>query len=90
MLCSAILAAIVVPHQTWVGMIDLQNEGTFVWIDGVQSTQENSNWGHGQPDNAFTTEDCAEMHEPLVPYDTLNDSTCSIRQRALCEKEITV
>lgn len=40
-----------VVHGVWVGLSDIQNEGTFVWVNGKPLTPEASFWGPGNPNN---------------------------------------
>jgi len=73
----------------YIGINDIDNEGTFIWIDGVLATEENANWGHDQPDNQGS-EDCVEFNPYFDLSETLNDVPCSSRLGALCEKAIII
>ena len=39
-----------------MGLIDINNDNTFVWTDGSSSTYRF--WSSGQPDNSGGAEDC--------------------------------
>ena len=43
----------------WIGINDIDNEGTFVWADGSGSTYRQ--WLSGQPDDNSGNEDCGEI-----------------------------
>ncbi|XP_041091683.1 CD209 antigen-like protein A isoform X2 [Polyodon spathula] len=62
----------------YVGLSDLQTEGTWVWLDG--STVDSRFWRSGEPNNA-NEEDCGELIEGK-----LNDISCSTTLRWICEK----
>ncbi|CAH1240058.1 VCAN [Branchiostoma lanceolatum] len=45
--------------RTWIGFNDINADGEFTWTDG---TDENYvNWAPGQPDEAYSGEDCGEF-----------------------------
>ena len=77
-------------RQTWIGLSDIENEGTFIWIDGVASTAENVGWQRGEPNDggSNSNEDCVELNHPGHPKYTANDQTCSDSLRALCERPL--
>ena len=73
-------------QDAWIGLNDIETEGTFVYVDGVRATQQNAGWERGQPNNFGGNEDCAHVNRAGVPDNTANDSPCSISAFALCEK----
>nr|XP_039251936.1 alpha-N-acetylgalactosamine-specific lectin-like [Styela clava] len=68
---------------TWIGLDDIQQEGKFVWKDGVTSTKNNTYWDKNQPDN-YGNEDCVHLRRN-APWN-LNDFPCSTRLQFFCEK----
>uniref|UniRef100_A0AAY5K8F7 C-type lectin domain-containing protein n=1 Tax=Esox lucius TaxID=8010 RepID=A0AAY5K8F7_ESOLU len=74
--------------RTWIGLSDIEAEGTWRWVDGTPLTTEY--WGATQPDNGGGTvgeEDCAEFvnwyRDPVKKW---NDSPCTTRLNWICEK----
>ncbi|EMP41501.1 Cytochrome P450 4F22 [Chelonia mydas] len=45
--------------QYWIGLHDISNEGTFIWVD--DSSVSYSNWDRGEPNNFGSGEDCVMM-----------------------------
>uniref|UniRef100_A0A8C5CCV6 CD209 antigen-like protein C n=1 Tax=Gadus morhua TaxID=8049 RepID=A0A8C5CCV6_GADMO len=67
----------------WIGLTDLEQEGTWKWVDGAPLIL--SNWAEKQPDNgnknaAYGEEDCAHSRRP-----TWNDVSCDTNLRWICE-----
>ena len=73
-------------QDAWIGLNDIEIEGTFVFIDGTKATQQNSGWRSGQPNNLNGIEDCAHVNIAGWPDNTANDAPCTIDAYALCEK----
>ena len=69
----------------WIGVNDIATEGTFVFLDGVIATQQNTGWDGGQPDN-FGEEDCVKVNLAGWPDNSANDESCAKHAYALCEK----
>ncbi|CAK8694377.1 unnamed protein product [Clavelina lepadiformis] len=71
-------------HQTaWIGVTDLDEEGRWMFIDGVAVTKENVGWGRGEPNDSGNNEDCATLSSSHT-----NDLRCSYKNEGLCEKRI--
>ncbi len=71
------------PTGWWIGLSDVANEGTFVWVDG--STPDYLRWALTEPTLA-ESEDCVD----LANGDLLNgwaDRNCEIEQIFICEIE---
>jgi len=41
-LFSDLVSNLLQPHIVWIGLNDMDVEGTFIWVDGVLSTQGES------------------------------------------------
>ncbi|XP_053868595.1 C-type lectin domain family 4 member G-like isoform X1 [Malaclemys terrapin pileata] len=70
--------------QYWIGLHDVSNEGTFIWVD--DSSVSYSNWNQGEPNNFGSGEDCVMM----VKDGKWNDATCVMNEVGwICEKKWT-
>ncbi|CAH1255133.1 CSMD3 [Branchiostoma lanceolatum] len=72
----------------WIGLNDMENEGTFVWSDGSTLSQATAfaDWNPGQPDNHQSDgEDCVHM-DKRKEY-MWNDMSCGDKAHFVCEKE---
>lgn len=78
-----ILTNIVVHDKLiWIGLNDLETEGNWVWIDGVQSTSANTFWYRTEPNN-IGDEDCAVARRE---DNTIHDNRCAVILKGLCER----
>ncbi|XP_039262239.2 CD209 antigen-like protein D [Styela clava] len=71
--------------RLWVGLNDIQNEGSFIWSDGQTSTKSNTPWRAGEPNN-YGNQDCG-----TIQYDwptDLDDAPCSRIYRYICERDV--
>ena len=64
----------------WVGVSDHEQDGTFLAVTGDLYERE---WGAGEPNNDFNTEDCMEIRVGIT--DLPNDRTCSDAMNWVCE-----
>ncbi|XP_064089315.1 CD209 antigen-like protein C [Macrobrachium nipponense] len=71
-------------HHTYIGLSDLQEEGTYRWVadDTIHQIVE-SWWRKGEPNNHSSGEHCAHYRSP---NDGLNDIACDSKFRYICEK----
>ncbi|XP_034741900.1 CD209 antigen-like protein C isoform X2 [Etheostoma cragini] len=74
-----------VKKDTWFGLTDKDQEGTWKWVDGTPLTLKN--WEKGQPDNGggnpkWGEEDCA--HFVATEW---NDRSCVSPMNWICEKK---
>ncbi|CAI9607213.1 unnamed protein product [Staurois parvus] len=66
---------------TWIGLTDVDTDGTFKWIDGTGLPY--NYWGNGEP-NGGTKENCV----CLFREGKWNDYGCHINSNAICEKRL--
>ncbi|CAM5169364.1 unnamed protein product [Eretmochelys imbricata] len=70
--------------QYWIGLHDVSNEGTFIWVDDSSVSQ--SNWDRGEPNNFGSGEDCVMM----LKDGKWNDAACTMNGDGwICEKKWT-
>uniref|UniRef100_A0AAY5JW03 C-type lectin domain-containing protein n=1 Tax=Esox lucius TaxID=8010 RepID=A0AAY5JW03_ESOLU len=76
--------------NTWIGLSDIDTEGTWRWVDGTPLTT--AYWGPQQPDNGGdpkVEEDCAEIvNWNRDPVKMWNDLTCNTELKWICEAVI--
>lgn len=66
--------------RVFIGINDLEREGTFVYADR-SPMQTFNKWRTGEPNNAYDEEDCVEM----VASGGWNDVACHITMHFMCE-----
>ncbi|XP_029315360.1 CD209 antigen-like protein B [Cottoperca gobio] len=79
------LFGLLINQDTWIGLNDRDEEGTWKWVDGTPLTQ--TNWGQSQPDNGggyMGEEDCAEIRKYFSDW---NDLSCEVSNPWICEKK---
>ncbi|XP_042281475.1 CD209 antigen-like protein C isoform X1 [Thunnus maccoyii] len=79
--------------ETWIGLTDRDEEGTWKWIDGTPLTLRY--WTTNQPDNGggdpqWGEEDCAHIRAEGKTGDNWNDRSCNTSLRWICEKNAGV
>ena len=86
LLCSRrIIDAVLQSSGVWIGLNDKNNEGVFVWIDGINATANNIEWKTNEPNNSGQGEDCAVMN---WSNRKTNDLSCEKNKYGLCEQKI--
>ncbi|XP_067232917.1 C-type mannose receptor 2-like [Chanodichthys erythropterus] len=72
-------------RSSWVGLNDIDREGTFVWTDGTQA--DFLPWETNQPDNWQNNEDCVHIRG-TEHHDTgkINDLPCTATYPFICQK----
>ena len=70
-------------YDSWIGLSDVEREGTFRWVDG--SLVGFSYWYPGKPNNSGQNEDCVYIENS---YNNMwNDAPCTINMYFICERE---
>ncbi|XP_067396467.1 C-type lectin domain family 4 member G-like [Emydura macquarii macquarii] len=68
----------------WIGLNDIDKEGTFKWID--HSSVSYRNWDQGEPNDDHNREDCVH----ILKNGKWNDAPCGMNQDGwICEKKWT-
>ncbi|XP_069802315.1 hepatic lectin-like isoform X2 [Dendropsophus ebraccatus] len=68
----------------WIGLHDMDEEGSFVWVDGTDFETSYKHWKKGEPDN-YKNEDCGH----LWTFGEWNDAPCKQENGyGLCEKKL--
>uniref|UniRef100_A0A3P8RNU6 C-type lectin domain-containing protein n=1 Tax=Amphiprion percula TaxID=161767 RepID=A0A3P8RNU6_AMPPE len=70
----------------WIGLRDLQEEGTWKWLDGTELVE--GYWRDGEP-NDVGNEDCAKVVVVENFFKSWNDLSCGASQKWICEKAPT-
>ncbi|KAK0057810.1 CD209 antigen-like protein D [Biomphalaria pfeifferi] len=81
---------IVIPFvDAWIGLDDLETEGTFKWADGsvLDDNLKSRIFYPGEPNAVYPEEDCA-CQRCWSNYNKLCDGPCYLAKNYLCEKVI--
>ncbi|RUS89950.1 hypothetical protein EGW08_002302 [Elysia chlorotica] len=80
----------IIKEDTYIGLNDIEEEGTFVWENGEPLSAEQNLyiWNQNQPSNGGSGEDCAEAnHGDWGDFaKALNDEKCYVSQSYICER----
>ncbi|XP_053380179.1 macrophage mannose receptor 1-like [Mercenaria mercenaria] len=68
------------PPKSWIGLQDIETEGTHIWISTGNSTTY-TNWVSGEPNN-YNNEDCGGMRG----NGKWNDIKCHVERTYVCER----
>lgn len=79
---NRIASELISSDNTWLGLNDQVNEGTFVWSDGSEFVYEN--WNSGEPNNDGGTEHCAEFDRTSNSF-RWNDNDCDLTRPFVCK-----
>ena len=71
--------------KVWIGLTDLETEGTWRWVDGSEAAGPDIIWEEDEPNNLNNGEHCAFM---IGHNKKSNDGNCNRPLKALCEKTI--
>ena len=77
---AAVLALDADVQAFWLGLSDLDTEGTFAWSDGTPVAY--TNWNAGEPNDAGGNEDCAQL---VRATESWNDLDCTVPRSYVCE-----
>ena len=69
-------------HEAWIGLNDIDTEGSWVWIDGTAS--DYFKWNTDEPNNYGTGEDCVTVSREV----DFNDVPCTNVRDFLCSKDL--
>ncbi|XP_060593245.1 perlucin-like protein [Ruditapes philippinarum] len=73
-------------NSYWIGLSDIQEEGTWVWMNSKIPLVpgDYTNWESGQPDNDDDDENCVNLEENFNML--WNDLACHTVQNYICER----
>lgn len=66
----------------WIGLRDVEEEGTWKWLDGTRLSE--GYWNTGEPNNQGN-EDCAAAHPRENPFKSWNDAPCGHELKWICQ-----
>ncbi|XP_066446157.1 lactose-binding lectin l-2-like [Eleutherodactylus coqui] len=69
----------------WIGLHDMDEEGTWTWVDGSNYETSYKRWGNEQPDDWEDAEDCVHLRA----FGEWNDISCDYEGAyGICEKKL--
>ncbi|XP_076603711.1 CD209 antigen-like protein C [Chaetodon auriga] len=82
-----------IKKDTWIGLNDRDNEGTWKWTDDTSLTLKY--WWTGQPDNGggdprWGEEDCVHFQPGTKSEESWNDRRCDDSLQWICEKWLSI
>ncbi|KAI1895516.1 hypothetical protein AGOR_G00107060 [Albula goreensis] len=70
----------------WIGLRDVHTEGVWKWLNGTELTR--GFWLDGEPNDQYSTEDCAATYPKDNLLKTWNDAPCGYNLKWICEKNV--
>ncbi|XP_056425115.1 hepatic lectin-like [Hyla sarda] len=69
----------------WIGLHDMDEEGSWIWVDGTDYETSYKSWKKGEPNDMLGDEDCAH----LWSFGEWNDVPCTYEDAyGICEKKL--
>ncbi|XP_040270828.1 CD209 antigen-like protein C [Bufo bufo] len=69
----------------WIGLHDMDEEGTWIWVDGTNYETTSKHWKKGEPNDNDQNEDCVH----LWSFGEWNDVPCDYDNAyGICEKNL--
>ncbi|KAM3925298.1 hepatic lectin-like [Leptodactylus fuscus] len=69
----------------WIGLHDMDEEGTWIWVDGTNFKDSYKSWKKGEPNDNDGNEDCVHMWS----FGEWNDVHCDYDNAyGICEKKL--
>nr|XP_039259806.1 hepatic lectin-like [Styela clava] len=71
----------------WIGLTDIEEQGSWVWLDGINADEDATDWDEHEPNNHEGREHCAQIR--YGREGTYNDIPCSSElYYPLCERGV--
>nr|CAB3231617.1 C-type lectin domain family 4 member F-like [Phallusia mammillata] len=70
----------------WIGLSDIEQEGIWKYIDGVNATAANTDFADGEPNDSLGDADCARLQRENNYR--MDDDNCGQNYRAICERTL--
>ncbi|XP_056425114.1 hepatic lectin-like isoform X2 [Hyla sarda] len=69
----------------WIGLHDMDEEGSWIWVDGTDYETSYKYWKEGEPNDYKENEDCVH----LLSFGHWNDASCDSEiAYGICEKKL--
>ncbi|KAM3926804.1 hepatic lectin-like [Leptodactylus fuscus] len=68
----------------WIGLHDMEDEGTWIWVDGTNFETSYKHWKKGEPNNYQDNEHCGHFWSS----GEWNDAPCDSEAYGICEKKL--
>ena len=78
-------------RNVWIGLMDLNRNGAWTWVNGSNAAKKDIHWAPGEPNNRlkeFYGMIYGNHHQNVSKRLMTNNHYCWEEQQALCEKPI--